>query len=776
MAPHIFPTDEELGKRDDDYVSGSKATKTWRNVPYNYRRRRVAVVIGAVCLVWLLLHVFSRPEPGYEAYDATNIRRPIRPKGPPPKVMDDMDEVAAQHYYTGHIKFFELGSSLHELTNTNGLRAKNRNVLFAASDLKSVSSLIPLACEMAKWNRNYVHFAIMGRYDIQLDDILEVNGVDREGCAVYWHDARPDYVTYSSDVRAEAVVMAAMGHIQTFMHPQVAIMGDSLREDQFFVRGMRKKTEEQSLPVIEIPTGRADSLEWLTRLDSGSLRSWHAPSVDILIHAQQHSSGSLIRLLQSIQAADYSGLTPPRITVELPADIDPASVWFLERMVWPPAPKDPIVKPHQNSLAIRHRIPDQQASSEEAPIRFLESFYPSLGSHVLLLAPNAQLSPLYYQYLMFHLLEYRYSAYAGTNNDHLLGLSLEVPSHYLNGTTEFAPPTTSDMRVDKYKQGHADATVPFTWQAPNSNAALYFGDKWAEIHSFLTNRLRAFRLQSAPVPRPRTIHESLPSWLEYFLELMRARGYALHYPAGPADSAAAPHYHALVSVHNELYQPPEEMLAAMAAKRDASDDTPPDTLPDDVDTSSSPFLTGSPAAALTPPLHLEPALAADTPLHQMLPFDADPPELRALPALSHRGELVEEAGVEAAAREVTRKFRGTIGGCGADRVERAGRRRVVRKGGAGDLFCLGDEEWEVVEDGVEGEGEGGGGEGKGVEGGDGEKVEGGGERGAGGDETATGSGRVDVEESVGRKDGGVLEGSAGEKSEGVDGAEEGKGL
>lgn len=687
MAPHIFPTDEELGKRDDDYVSGSKTAQTWRNLPYNYRRRRVAVAIGAVLFVWLLLHAFAAGDPGYRVYDASKPGKPTKPKGPPPKAPDDTDVAATQHYYNGHIKFFELGASLHKLTSTSGMRDKNRNVLFAASSLRSVSAMIPLACEMAKWNRNYVHFAIMGRYDVELDDILEVNGVDREGCDVFWHDARPDYVTYSSDVRAEAIVIAAMGHIQTFMHPQVVITDDSVREDQFFTKGVRKKTKEQKLPVIEIPKGRADSLEWLTRLDSGSLRSWHTPSVDILIHAPQKSSGSLLRLLQSIEAADYSGITPPRITVELPADIDPPSLWFLERMVWPPAPKDPFVSPRQNSLIIRHRIPDQKAPSEEASVRFLESFYPSFDSHVLLLAPNTQLSPLYYQYLMFHLLEYRYSAYAGTDNDNLLGLSLEVPAYHLNGTTAFEPPTTSAMRVDKYKQGHPDATVPFTWQAPNSNAALYFGDKWAEIHSFLTNRLSAFQQQTHPVPRPRTVHESLPGWLEYFLELMRARGYALLYPGLLPDAA-----HALVSVHTELYQPPEEMLAAMdaadAAATAADDEAPPP--PPAVD---SPFLGGDTAAAAEPPVWLEPELDA-VPLHQVLPFDADPPELRALPALSHQGVEVEPDEAEEMAREVTRKFREAIGGCEA---EAEGRRRKVRKGSARDLFCFGDEGEEVWE-------------------------------------------------------------------------------
>ncbi|EKG13428.1 hypothetical protein MPH_09454 [Macrophomina phaseolina MS6] len=704
MAPHIFPTDEELGKRDDDYAPGKKASPAWRNLPYSYRRRRIAVIVGAALFVWLLLRVISSGDPDYLVYDASSPTKPVKPKGAPPKVAGDIDNTAAQHYYSGRIKFFELGDTLHKISNTNGMREKNRNVLFAASNLKSVSALLPLACEMAKWNRNHVHFVIMGRYDIPLDDILEVNGIDREGCDVYWHDARPDYVTYSSDARAEAIVMAALGHIQTFMHPQVVITDDPIREDPFFSKGMQRKTKDIRLPVIELPKNRADNLEWLTRLDSSSLRHWHAPSIDILIHAPQKSSGSLLRLLKSIKDADYSGLTPPRITVELPADIDPPSIQYLEQMAWPPAPKDPFVRPRQNGLTIRHRIPDQRASSEESSVRFLESFYPSQDAHVLLLAPNAQLSPLYYQYLMFHLLEYRYSTYAHIDNTGLLGLSLELPPFHLNGSTALEPPTTADMRDDKYKHaGRPEVTVPFQWQAPNSNAALYFGDRWTEIHSFLSNRLAAFRRQADPVTRPRTIHESLPGWLEYFLELMRARGYALHYPG--LDPA-----HALVSMHTELYQPPEEMLAEIDRTHDGEAKAAEDDVArkEEKDASPSPFLSGDPAAALDPPDTPEPQSLDTEPLHLVLRFDADLPELRALPRLSHQGLLVEsEDAVAQMAEEVTRKFRKSVGGCGAGE-EPEGMRRVRQKGSARDLFCFGDEgmeAWEVVkgEDGEEDE-------------------------------------------------------------------------
>lgn len=53
-----------------------------------------------------------------------------------------------------------------------------------------------MVCEMSQWNRNHVHAAFMGREDIPVDDLLEINGIDKVKCPAVWHDARPDYMEY----------------------------------------------------------------------------------------------------------------------------------------------------------------------------------------------------------------------------------------------------------------------------------------------------------------------------------------------------------------------------------------------------------------------------------------------------------------------------------------------------------------------------------------------------------------------------------------------------
>jgi hypothetical protein len=44
-----------------------------------------------------------------------------------------------------------------------------------------------MACEMSRWNRNVVHFAIMGRENLPMEDIQTVNGVTTTDCDIFWH-------------------------------------------------------------------------------------------------------------------------------------------------------------------------------------------------------------------------------------------------------------------------------------------------------------------------------------------------------------------------------------------------------------------------------------------------------------------------------------------------------------------------------------------------------------------------------------------------------------
>ena len=386
--------------------------------------------------------------------------------------------------------------------------------------------------------------------------------------------------------------------------------------------------------------------------------AWQTTYVDLLIRAPPKSSGSLIRLLKSIEDADYFGYRRPHITIELPADVDLPTFNYIENMIWPPL--DWSGSPHASQLTVRHRIPKRSFTAEEASSYFVESFYPTRphDSHVLVLSPQVELSTLYYHYLMYNLLELRYSR--SSDIDYLMGISLELPSTYLNGSASFDPPVAT---------GDLKDPVAFLWEAPNCNAALYFGERWMEFHSFLANRVST--MKTATPSLKKQITENYPAWVEYLLELMRARGYLMFYPNYESMIS-----NAFITVHSELNQPPEEYNKKAKSENDES---PPPLDPDD------PLEADSSTHAKTKPQPPEPPLLKST-LLSLLPSFEDMPSLSSLPHMSYDGQLISASSRLKSTEEFAKTFRLKIGGCDLQdgKVTEAPR---FGERSADDLFC-----------------------------------------------------------------------------------------
>jgi len=685
----LYSKDEELGKRDDDFRP--KKSSTWFSsmLPWRWRKRKVLAVLAVTFLVYVLVQNMPSPlgsiedrlgVPFKSGQSLAGSASDEEPSGAPPRqsALSD-DGASSQHYYGGPVKFYKLAMSLHGIARTMGARPQNRNVLFAVSSLQSAANLMPMACEMAKWDRNHVHMAFLGRDSLPLEDILEVNGVKEEDCNVYFHDARSDYSEYSTDRRAEVAVGGAMKHVNEFMHPQAIIMDDSSVEDAFFTRAMRGKAKAFGCVLIEVPSGRYEEFLWVTRLDSGSLSNWFKPNIDILIHALPDSSGGLLRVIESLKDAEYGGLKIPRLTIEVPSDIESFAQRYLADLTWPPGPDESPIK--SSTLTLRHRISSSRVSSEQASLRFLESFYPAdiANDHVFVLSPQAELSPLYLQYLHYTILEYHYSSYGAPGSEEMLGMSLDVPSVYLNGTGGFVAPTEADMSANKYDGESAyerNATLPFLYQAPSSTASLIFGNKWATIHNFLSHRLASSHLGKADRPK-KLVSEAEPAWLEYVLELMRVRGWSMLHPPSP-----------LVTVHNELAQIPEEYL-----KRQEPNPKKSEGRKRTDHAEEEAFLTAD--ASLSIVAHIERNSEATQPLHDILPFAGDLPELPHLPYMSHTGDLINSTTATRLRNEYVPVFRRTIGGCEA---HEASRKRLMHDLRTDDLFCLPGIEMEYDDD------------------------------------------------------------------------------
>ncbi|OWP05864.1 hypothetical protein B2J93_982 [Marssonina coronariae] len=660
LVPRLFAGDVELGKRDDDHRPGSKSQfgLTWqqRRIAQTppQRRNMKRLVLGILVVIGLYFFFKNMP---------TDLENPrSRPyygpaAGPDVPSTHSQDIVlkaehkdtsdGPQHDFNGPIKFYELASSLRALTK---LDHQTGNVLFTAASLKSAAILLPIACAMATRERNTVHFALMGRDLIAMDILQSVNGISQE-CKITFHDARPDFPVQSSEFRMEVSSAAALSHINTFVHPQAILIDGSGEEEPWFLRGIKDRAVSLGRTVIELPDNAEQNLMWITLLDSSSLSAWNRVTVDIIVHAQPAASGSLIRLLQSLKKADFFSSTLPRLTIELPHKIDePSSRYLAEQFHWPP-----VTSPNTGSLlTLHHRIPQHGLTSEENSIRLLESFWPAdpYTNHVLVLTPQVELSPLFFHYLKYTMLEYMYSADAGDRSN-LLGISLDLPSAYLNDSAKFAAPMAKGSR-----EGKTEVT-PFLWQAPNSNAVLYFGDKWVEMHDFVSQSLTS--LHTLPPPTTldkKLVSETYPSWLEHVLRLARARGYWTMYPNFDNE-------YTIATLHNELYQAPEEYSEETQATAETSGE-----------------LTADPKDHVSLK-HRETPLI-ETSLLSVLPLRGELPKLSSMPLLAWDGDTTNTENILQLATEYSNVFKKEIGGC----AEASAKERVERS--AGDLFCLND--------------------------------------------------------------------------------------
>lgn len=222
-------------------------------------------------------------------------------------------------------------------------------------------------------------------------------------------------------------------------------------------------------------------------------------------------------------------------------------------------------------------------------------------------------------------MEYLYSASSRRQkwDKRLVGINLDLPSTYLNASDAFVPPQNPEV-----------PNSAFLWQAPSSSAILITGEKWTELHDFVSRSLD-FRHAATTTPAlltEKVVSKKFPAWLENLVQLCRLRGYVTLYPG--LETAAT-----LATAHDEQAQYPEEYRSA-----------------------------GSP-----PPTRGNELVLGDSSLDTLhtLPNDGDLHPLGGLPLLDWRGQETTVEGMDGDVDGFLKDWRAAVG-C---------------KGNGNELFC-----------------------------------------------------------------------------------------
>lgn len=229
-------------------------------------------------------------------------------------------------------------------------------------------------------------------------------------------------------------------------------------------------------------------------------------------------------------------------------------------------------------------------------------------------------------------------------DERIFGVSFSYPKVYSHNDKPFKSPSSRDK--DSSRQ-HPDS--PFLWQTPSSDALLIWGEKWKELHGFVSqvHEKKGLMAQPSQILAQKHLTTKYPAWMEYIVLLSRIRQYTTVYPSKAAAAS-------ILSVHTDLGITPEEFQDQGSKQK-------------------------RPLDAFTDPSNEGFTSQAD--LLRALPDRGTLGNIMSVPILSWDGQETDVETLTREASELTKSFRREIGQC----AETA---RVLEPDKmAQDLFC-----------------------------------------------------------------------------------------
>lgn len=241
--------------------------------------------------------------------------------------------------------------------------------------------------------------------------------------------------------------------------------------------------------------------------------------------------------------------------------------------------------------------------------------------------------------MKYELLYRRFSAVGATQDvkNQMLGFGFASPTTFLHTDKAFVPPPHPDNA----------AGSSFIWEAPNSDAMLILGDKWLELHGYVSQVLE--KQEEASRKLQKQITKKHPSWLEHLLQLSRLRGYYTVYPGKDTSNV-------ILGIHSDLPDTPEEFEGQKQGRPRPSEEFSDRASDNGFDVN----------------IQLD--------MMSTLPRDGTLPDLNSMPVLAWDGKLDALENMRQTAAQFAKEFRRSVGGCTDDATPAPDKY-------AKDLFC-----------------------------------------------------------------------------------------
>ncbi|KAF9436045.1 hypothetical protein BGZ76_004956 [Entomortierella beljakovae] len=336
-----------------------------------------------------------------------------------------------------------------------------------------------------------------------------------EGCHVGIYDLHLSHVPHRP-TPLESARLAADVSVNTFqlintLRPKIILY--LYGADTTFTEGLEVSKTRTNVPAIALNPEHVEHVVWLSDLPIQALQNWNTPQVKLVV-ITNNRPGSCIRLLRSLTHAHYLN-DKVSLTLNMDAEADRVTIQMAGSFQWEFGEK-----------FMRHRV-----RRGGLMLAVVEAWYPQGNDeYAILLEDDVEVSPLFYVWVKYNILKYRYSRDSSLYQ-RMFGVSMysqKFVETHLAGRAPFNP---EDIFIETPEY---DIRTPFLLQLPCSWGAVYFPEHWREFHEYVADRLLDIEwnktsLQSVQIPNSRTNRWS-NSWKKLFIEMIYMRGYVMLYP------------------------------------------------------------------------------------------------------------------------------------------------------------------------------------------------------------------------------------------------------